>query len=898
MIKPSSKVRNGLNFHLRQSQQEHSLSNPNAQFILSAEFDNKNGAILKHQYPKTIPGFKNIGNEQNSSHLASLMIPNCIENYPGKPDFTVFVLYKKGQTYQLFPPSKFDKNDVDNSFAIKEEDDEEDPARDSRSTKNGVSLNNRTMPTEEESPIFFLNVVNAITDLNNERGASIKAVALGTTMMNFYTFKPLITMVLDFYMRSNNDINILIDCFNMINSLDLSFVRRFHSNSVLQNILNSLNDDEITSKILDPNGRSLPKILRVNELPKRDKFGNKLSFKSRILEYKFSTFRPRTLPAYFTKIPLQIDLIKYDRIKIETNYNDFILKFLNKFISYISELKSSDYSWRLIINSTKLTKDYICQFVLALSNLLNCFNGEYFDNSLMIVFPYIELSLLDLLKEQTSKHTRREKMFFIIGVSNPIFQYHNDAWDFYYDFDSDTLLTADLLKPNNFNGVKTEGLKSIFSGKYNASQDRIIMPSLPENNGLMLQLISLLINGQHDNETVLNTFKKANIVQLLKLTNSQPHKQVAEMILKDQYIINYKDFILFPELFEYNSLKLLRLLNELEEGLNILLWKTLSAQAKRKQLQKLYYVLKQIYKFISMNKKNLGIFLNIALNYPLCSAFDGVDVLNMNLGGFSVEELISKKRSGVNSVESIFTSSVSHSTIDQFNSYRSLDLLLLPLFMNPYIEEEQPFSIGDLGPPVLHSRTSSAKGAYYHSVSSLSMISSIYETNDLMSHDYRFDSNAHDDVLTISTVKSNFSDQFTLINKCRQMSVKILYRIQRHHIGNLLFDLKMNSLFKIVYEVSKVELFDQRVEINEPATTISEQHQGIKNFSKISRIHYSDPARPESAMKVSISRKDLLNDLNVLGTKFEYQSNFKKKSPPTTANELLNSLSRLEFHNA
>ncbi|KAG0685833.1 hypothetical protein C6P41_003122 [Kluyveromyces marxianus] len=914
-MKPSYRVKNGLNSHLRQSQKEHAQSNPNVQFIVAAEFDNKSGPVIKHQYPKTIPGFRTVGNDSLSSHLASLMIPNSVENHPGKADFTVFVLYKYQNMYQLFPVSsnKDAEKALDAASIIEEEalDEEQEDSFPNGNLDSGLANNGKQT---HEPPLFFLSVVNTLLDKNNDRGAYIKAIALGTTMTNFYTFKPLLTMVLDYYMSSNtNDVRILIDCFDMINSLDLSLVTRFHSNTILQSILNSINDEDITSKIFDPQESSLPNILRVNELPRKDRYGNEIQFKKRVLQYKFSTFIPKVLPAYFTKIPLQIDLIKHDNIKIETNYNHSILKLLLRLIPMFKELNDSEFSWRLMINSTQSSKDELCQFVIALSNLINGFSSDYFDGSSICIFPYMEISIIDVFRENFTGEFTKGKFFSVAGVSNPIFQYQVDVWDYYYDMDTDILIKSKSLSPEEKNKVKTQGIRSIFS-RYTSSQEQVNKQNrakLHTKEGLMTLIINLLIKGQHDNETVLNTLKRASILQLLHLINNgRDGINGIEMTLKDQYIINYKDLIVFPDIFEYNSLKVLNLLNNLELDISKIFWPNITNtyQIKKRLLLDLYKHLKQLHKFISVNKKNLGKFLNIAMNYPLVSAFDGINIAQDDLADLNIEKLLASERSSMKSIDSLYDGSAPNDTIDHFNTYKAFNLLLLPLFLNPQLEHDDSSFLGGLGPPAPLMRLSTGRNYNYQSDSSLSMISSIYETNDIMSHDVNYENSLIDDATTIFTTKSNIPDLSSLINKCRQMSIKILYRIQRHHIGRLIVNSKLNPLFRVTYQTAKQELFnssDNTSTLNHSnGHTLPQPNQYLPSTPPVSvdaikprnSLRNSTASSPklESSMKLSVSRRDLLKDLSLLNVDSETNGLPALTNTPNR-HDLLESLAKLEI---
>lgn len=114
----------------------------------------------------------------------------------------------------------------------------------------------------------------------------------------------------------------------------------------------------------------------------------------------------------------------------------------------------------------------------------------------------------------------------------------------------------------------------------------------------------------------------------------------------------------------------------------------------------------------------------------------------------------------------------------------------MPLLLNPFMEAEE--NIMEMGPPDLLGHHSRANGeplkTAFQSDSSLSMISSIYENNTEQGS-YMYDTNDGEysvrDDITMLTGRDR--DLSSLVTKIRKMSIKILYRIDRHHIGKLAF---------------------------------------------------------------------------------------------------------------
>ena len=323
----------------------------NVEYIISAEFDNILGPIVKYQYPKTIPGFKFSSNGELSpdgpQNIASLMIPNNVEKVPGKSDFTTFILYhnKYTQNYQLFPPPTYSNKASEKSNVLATVERKrysivlEEEELESDLTKN---------KKDDLDTLFFFNVVNTKLDKTNDRGAIIRSLAIGTTLKNYIIFKPILTMTLDYYMSSPRGASLqtVIDLFNIINSVDLSIVTKFNSNVGMQRILGSITNQKMINRIFDPNENILKTILKLNDLKPIDSFGNKIIFHEQLISYYFTRFHPIALPTYFKKIPLQINLVKSDPIPIFTNYNSHILKFLEQFIP--------------LLMKTDMTKNYSC----------------------------------------------------------------------------------------------------------------------------------------------------------------------------------------------------------------------------------------------------------------------------------------------------------------------------------------------------------------------------------------------------------------------------------------------------------------------------------------------------------------------------------------------------------
>ncbi|SCU79895.1 LADA_0B03884g1_1 [Lachancea dasiensis] len=875
MFTYSQTVRSGLNRCLRQSHEEHIENRYNAQYILSAEFDNKLGPVLGHQYPSSVPGFRSRSNLKNTStNLASLMIPNNAEDFPERADFTTFILYRDKYTrnYQLFPIMKSvaQQTNANTLDILKEEESPNDRAH------------HNDLDGTTEPPLFFINVVNTLRDENNDRGAVIKSIAIGTTLPNFLIFKPLLTMVLNLYMRSNDNIQILIDCFKMINSLDLSLARNIMSNRSLQMMLTSINDERILSQVFDTKTTILPRLLRLNALPETDSYGNRIAFKRHLLEYQFTKYCPRVLPAAFSKISLQMDIINHDPIKVNINYNDHVLKFLSKFTLELKQLPRSQFAWKLLINSTRLSKDTLCQFVISLSNFIKHFDCHYFGNAQVIIFPYMDISFIDKLKEQLSA-SGNQRTFTIVGVSNPIFECYKDVWDFYYDIDTENLQTQcskscpTTMSPNNSQeSLKGSKVRKLFQKRTSLLT---LTPEQEQKISLTSKMIGYLVQGQHDNETILSVFKRINILQILSLVSNLDScsQNSTELSLKDEYVVAYRDFTIFPEFFEYGTLKLIRCFDNLEQDLNFLLFdgKDRFEGHQLNALERIFAYLKYFHKCTSSGIANLEKFINIGLNFPLKLTRDGECLSTKDFGSTDLHHLFEDLK-GSNSLEGLC--SYHNNAVDYFVTKRFLNLIFLPLLLDSRAECSPEF-VNDLCVRGSLEEASLGPRRLVHSDRWSSPISSTYNGSSLFQ-----DSNTDDTGSRRSSSKKGSNGQISsseaglIVPKIKKICILLIRRLRKHPVGNLVLEQDLNPMFKYVHEILEEELTVKKRSYHE---------------KRISLLNSTRPSQ-ESSMTVSPSRQELLKDLDAIS---QQQGNIKYNTKSTRGEparaSLLESLNQL-----
>ncbi|AMD21261.1 HEL019Cp [Eremothecium sinecaudum] len=889
----------------------------NVEYILSAEFDNKSGAMIKHQYPKNLPKLKH--QTSNLANLAALMIPNGIENRPGESDFTVFILYRDrySQTFSLFPPTEasISRNSTGSYGAagsspsrlgsvILEEDEH-------------AGISTTSLASSKKDLLFFLNVVHSEIDYSNERGAVIKSLAVGTVLQNFFIFKPLLMMALDAYMKSPS-MQILKDCFDLINSLDLSLMVRIHSNKLLQNVLNSINNDEIIHELLDPQGKALKKLLRVSELPETDKNGNSIAFKQSTLIYRFDNFKPIAVPHYFTRIPIHINMIKYNDIEVDINYKDHVVKFLSAFIPHLSKLPRDAPPWRLMINSMELSTDSLCQLVLALSNFIHAFEHKYIRNGSVVVFPYMDISMVDDLRYELSQPHSSE-LYFIVGVSNPIFELQKNVWDVYYNLDTGILISQS--SPNTAPSHRTstgslhhasvrssDFLMKIFSKTSNS----VTSANESLKMGLLQKFMQYTMQQQHDNQTVLNVFKRVTILQLIhllpKLGNDVSIS--TDMLLTDEYMLTYKDFVIFPEFFEYSSLRVIRLLNDMEKSLHQAFFPhDKSKDSKERVLLKIYCLLKEIYKFICLDKTHLSTFLNVCLNYPTTRAFDQFDLRKADFSKINLTKVLRHELRNLNGADGVNYTQAN--VIDYLSVDKGLGLLFYPLLLYPVMDVTTaglyptsskhssgssntfPRSV-EKGLSLDNSKTSASTFSFPDG--NLTMVTKYYEQfleNNLVY-------NTRDD---LSITSNQISDCPYMVDRIRKLALKLLMRLERHHIGQLLIDKKLNPIFPMIYRTLKREA---QLAVS-PIPNHSNDSSLTKDVSKSSpfpaaSFNFADnapvlsPQIESHNLPLSANRQELLQDLKLISSRNPHDSKSTDLSSKSSKSDLIDSLTRLELY--
>lgn len=408
-------------------------------FLVAAEFDNKKGRIVKNQLPKKIPGFKD-----NSHLLAELMIPAHIEHSTGlSEDFTIFILYKDLQSGKfLLIPKSNDRSEtvlpIGHAINTIFEDEQE---------------------VEDEEVLFFLSAVKAVKAEDNERGAKIQSVAIGTSLKQFICFKPVLVYTLQNYMNDGN-ISHLIELFNALNKMDLSTIDKFSNMSQnlfkllqLDDYFRLINQDE---KFTTNSATDLIKLFPVTENDK-------------ILK----------------SIPINFKIIHKDEFLIDQLNSNKLLQFLET----VANHQISD-SFTMIIYSNKST-DFLSQFILKLSKLSNRFKNQAYNlNNNFLYIPFTDLyNFEELIHEKDCKYK-------IIGTNNIILKDSKDV-DFFYDLDEN------IMSCNDGNRTKVEPnteLIQLYRNLHNQDFTTII-------TSLKVYLIEEILtstDSSNDEETELN----------------------------------------------------------------------------------------------------------------------------------------------------------------------------------------------------------------------------------------------------------------------------------------------------------------------------------------------------------------------------------------------------------
>ena len=610
----------------------------NVQYILSSEFDNKKGADLKYQYPHPIPGFELPSNEPKTRtvaikslppsssssstttaaavaalgpfHLANMMIPDSIEREAGIADFTVFVLYWNAelQRYQFIPsqltPIANDGNG--NGSNTKKQQKQKDKNSSSSSSKGSTTYNGNP------DKIFFMNAVKMVPDKHNERGSKVRSVAIGTTMRNFNIFKPALLGILDRLMDIDSDsdryLTFLAKAFDSINKLDLSLLRELpcctrgqQQQHHYQRILQSVAADEGTVRaIFDPDKGPYRELL--GRYSNSNKCGNVDIKLDRV------TYTLPDLAIARNNVTLSANLIDgycLDDIPISARINSMLLKFLSHILPAFQRKPAR---WRLIVTSTKLSKDILTQFVLALSTLTGCFP---FSSLPVLALPYVNISFVDTLRDFDFS--------MIIGTVNPIFKNQENAWEFYYDLDEQLLYTnttkqmkqrspflVDLKRSPTWlrrlslkggysnrgdtvvnvesspigvlSSVFTELVSPVSSNNSNNNNNNKLSPLLLHTSlrdssssvSLAITMVSHLTEGGYCYQVMMNTLRRVNVLQIIAVILSSKFPATPSSwdlfspeLIKAEYETTFKDFSIFPFFFQRPYIDFIVLLSKL-----------------------------------------------------------------------------------------------------------------------------------------------------------------------------------------------------------------------------------------------------------------------------------------------------------------------------------------------
>lgn len=472
---------------------------PIAKYVLGAEFDNRIGAVVKHQIPRKIPGFK----DQLGS-LAELMIPSSSEHV--EYSYSVFVLYKdSSNVYRLLPDSEKDMV-------------EEDSLR--LDNLQLGSINTIYEPvSHDDDMLFFFNITHSVESSQNERGRAIRSIAIGTPLRNFFLFKHLITATVQSYIL-DPQLSHLTALFNIVNSTDISLWNNYMGcNAHLHNVL-ALNYEFNNTIILS----------YLKSLKEDSSNTPKAKYKNGVLQF-FSSYDVTSLSpqdSILAKIPFNFDLTKHPSdIITDLNVSSHILKFLYILSSHLNKV---DYKNFNIVIYSNQSSDVLTSFILTLSNFLNGFDKSYFHNDKILYFPLIELvNWEELLK--FNEHTKNTK---IIGTNNIILKDYDNFFDFFYNLDSSEITVSGSLD---------------------------IHPVAFPKTADFMELIQKLLLEKHDYNTVRISLQRFNIWEILKILARNETEQ-NELNLRDYYLTRNKNIVIFDEFFDFKITRLLDILNQ------------------------------------------------------------------------------------------------------------------------------------------------------------------------------------------------------------------------------------------------------------------------------------------------------------------------------------------------
>ena len=334
---------------------------------------------------------------------------------------------------------------------------------------------------------------------------------------------------------------------------------------------------------------------------------------------------------------------------------------------------------------------------------------------------------------------------------------------------------------------------------------------------------------------------------------------IRDRSLKDEYVVSYRDFVIFPELFEYSMLKLIRCFTQLEQDLNFIMFdgRSSSSESAHSALDRILASLKQIHKFMASSTANTDKVLTIGLNFPLTLGQDTEHLCNKDFSHIDLEQYFNEIKLG-NSMEMM--NSHHKGVVDYFAMKRFQRLLFLPMAISAEVE----ISHGIANDAGLTTATQGEDGVgtkkFLISDRSLSPISSIFNEDSLF-QDCGDEHSRPISSTNGSYCRSSLREKNTnskVVQKIKKTALSIVRRMEQHPIGKLLLEYKVNPMFWSIYSTIKEEYV---------------MHKNDRNEKRESAARLK-AALQETAIDVSPSRRDLLNDLNTIS---QQQENIKVK---------------------
>lgn len=745
----------------------------NVHYLLTAEFDNKFGPIVRNQYPSVIPGFEydvRDAKGKDGFNLASLMIPNNAEyNTGAEPDTTVFMLFRNGETmtYELFPPEQTDQ------------------------------------------VMYFVNLVHAQEDESNNRGTKIKAVALGTDMIDFMAFKPFAFECLRMYMRMQADEDVtklLKACLKLLNKAELSFVRRLHDNDIKQSLLLSLGNKERLQNWIDEENRGgnmFKKLLRCHH---QDKYSNRLMLRKGKIRIILQGYRPKRDFIGFVKIPLEFDAVRWGAINWSMPYNTRISRFLLNFIPFLRKtaVKADTFHFKLIIHSSRCKGSELSQFTITISNLMGLTNTRrYFANKRCVILPFIDVSMIGPLREYLGSQDNGS--FVIMGTTNPIFKFQDGLYDYYYDLDNELMCEAanDGGKdtPSKWDGT---AFKKLFAMHSISSSSSTECPRI----GFLQKMIECIDEQETDMFRIISSFQKINVMQLLQL--NYPVQNVNPEHLFDEYITKYRDMVVFHDIFETETLRILHLLKTMNDTVSKLYQPSLPLLDRTDLLCQLDDTLSEIYYMITTDENHLDKFLATCLKYPFLFPCSRYNLQEDNLAKTNLKQELricfKEDESWLSLVED---PEEQEPIIPRFTRDYSSSLICMPLLFNADVRVKRPPTSEP--PEVLIRQPASASIRRRKSVNIKQMLgigkskenfadaSSMRPNSDAFTQP-----NTSGSKLLRSESSSTLSSKLNNIDldrktkNVRLLAHRIVSAIQAHFIGELIMDHSLAPIFRTI----------------------------------------------------------------------------------------------------